>query len=96
MPWRVFLAGGAKAGAVDVHVVLPVFSLLDVGAAEFSVFIRILDAGDETLALLLLGKVERNLHYSGAVAVQVFFQLVDRVAAVGPEGGILGGLGRQA
>ena len=56
---------------IHPHVVLPEFSLLDVRHAEFPVLFRFVDAVEEPLALLLLGKMQEELDDPGAVAVQM-------------------------
>ena len=75
-------------------VVIPVAALLDVGEAEFPVFLGLVDAGEEALALFCFGEVEEEFEDAGAVAVEVGFVVVDGGVAVGPDiGGGGGGVG---
>src|SRR6267142_353228 len=85
VPRREALAGGAQAGLVSLHVVLPVAALLDVGQAEFPVLPGIVDARQEALALLLLRYVKEELEHARAVAVQVALEVRDRLVALFPR-----------
>ena len=60
-------------------------ALLDVGEAEFPVFLGLVDAGEEALALFCFGEVEEEFEDAGAVAVEVGFVVVDGGVAVGPD-----------
>src|SRR5207249_2538104 len=85
VPRRVALAGGAQAGLVSLHIVLPVAALFDVGHAEFPVLLGIVDARQKALALLLLRDVKKELEHARAVAVQVALQVRDRLVALLPR-----------
>ena len=78
-------AGGAEGSGIGVLVVIPVAALLDVGEAEFPVFLGLVDAGEEALALFCFGEVEEEFEDAGAVAVEVGFVVVDGGVAVGPD-----------
>src|SRR5438552_9027688 len=85
VPRRGALAGGAQAGLVSLHVVLPAAALVDVGHAEFPVLLGIVDAREKALALLLLRDVKKELEHARAVAVQVALEVSDRFVALLPR-----------
>jgi hypothetical protein len=59
------------------HIAPPELSLLNVGKAEFPIFVRLIDALKKALALLILRQVEIEFHNPGAVSVQMLFQTDD-------------------
>ena len=63
----------------------PEFALLDVGEAELPVLVRLVDAGEEPLALLLLGQMQEELDDPRAVAVEMPFQIHDGAVSVVPD-----------
>jgi hypothetical protein len=50
-----------KAILVGLHVVFPVFPLVNVRGAELPVLVRLIDARKESLSLLLVRQVEKIL-----------------------------------
>src|ERR1700683_3584859 len=68
IPGRFLGAGGGDAFPIDLHVLVPEFAFLDIGQAELPILVRIVDAGEETLALLVLGEMEEEFDDSCAVA----------------------------
>lgn len=61
VPMRVMGAGRFQARLISVHVILPVFALVNVRGAEFPVVLRFINALKEALSLFVLRKVEKNL-----------------------------------
>ena len=57
--WRVLV--GSQAVLVRFHVIVPVFSFLDIAAIEFPVLVRLVDPRKEPFALFLLGNMEKEL-----------------------------------
>src|SRR5690242_20765143 len=55
IPGRMLAAGGRQALLIGLHIVLPVFALLHIAGAELPVLVRLVDAGQEALALFFLG-----------------------------------------
>src|SRR6202790_4434825 len=96
VPRGVLRAGRAQGFLVGLHIVLPEFALLDVREAEFPVLFRPIDAVDEPLALLFLGKVQEELYDPRAVAVQVPLQISDGTIALMPDGLLVAPLVGQA
>ena len=64
---------------------LPEFAFFDIGGAEFPVLFRLVDAGEETLALLLLREMKEEFDDAGAVGVEMPFQIRDRPIAIVPK-----------
>jgi hypothetical protein len=58
--------------------VLPEFAFFDVGGAEFPVLFGLVDAGEETLPLLLLREMKEEFDDAGAVGMEMPFQIRDR------------------
>src|ERR1039457_1411674 len=86
VPGRVMGAGGVQAGLICLHVMLPVFPLVNVGEAEFPVLVRMIDALEESLALFFLRKVEKYFDDPRSVAIQVALQVHDGAIALLPDG----------
>src|SRR5665811_2473778 len=70
---------------IDLHIVLPEFSLLDIRNAEFPVLFRLVDAFEKALALLLLRQVEIELYDADSVAVEVSLQIHNRTKPIAPD-----------
>src|ERR1700691_6687145 len=85
IPRRVSGACRVEAFLIGRHVLLPEFSLGNVGTAEFPVLFRFVDACQEALALLLLGEVEVEFDDACSVLMQVSLQIRDRAIAVAPN-----------
>src|ERR1019366_4034720 len=64
-----------KAILVGLHIVLPVFPLVNVGGAEFPVLIWLIDALKESPSLLIVGKVEEYLDNARSVAMKMLFEV---------------------
>src|ERR1035438_6991718 len=56
---------------------LPVFSLVNVREAEFPVLVRLINAREEPLSLLVLRQVQEELDNPGAVTVEMLLQIHD-------------------
>jgi hypothetical protein len=56
---------------------LPAFPLVNVREAEFPVLVRLINAFEESLPLLVLRQVQEELDDPGAVAMQVLLQIRD-------------------
>ena len=76
-PRRLLCARRAETGFVGRHVVVPVRSLSQVAQAKFPVLIRLVEAGEKTLTLLFLGKVEEKFQNPRAIAVQMTLEVID-------------------
>jgi hypothetical protein len=59
--------------------------VLDVRLAELPVLLRLVDAFEKALAMLLLREMQVELDDPGAVAAEVAFQIQDRQVAVMPD-----------
>ena len=86
VPGRVMRAGCVQACLIGLHIILPVFPLVNVGKAEFPVLVRFIDACEESFSLLLLREVKEYLHDSRSVPVQMFFHLHDGAIPPFPDG----------
>jgi hypothetical protein len=74
-----------QASFVGFHVVFPVFALFDIGGAELPILLRLVDAGEKALALLVLGQVEEELDDARPIGMEMSFQIGDRTVAIVPE-----------
>lgn len=72
-----------------------VAALGEVVVAELPVLVRVVDAGEQTLALLVLRQVQEELDDAGAVAVQVPLRIDDGTVAALPQRLALKGRVRQ-
>jgi hypothetical protein len=71
VPWRAVSACGAKTPAMHFHVALPELPCRNIGEAELPVPLRLVDALQKPLSLLLLGKVEKELDdAAGSIGVK--------------------------
>ena len=75
IPRRMISARCMKAVFVGLHLILPVFPLVDVRGAELPVLFGLVDAREESLSLLFAGKVEKYLDHLRAVAMKVLLQI---------------------
>jgi hypothetical protein len=55
--------------------VFPVLPLVNVGGAELPVFVRFINASEESLSLLLAGEVQEYLQNLRAVAMKMLLQV---------------------
>ncbi len=69
---------------------------MDVGEAEFPVFVGRVDARTEPLRLFISRQVQKDFDDLGAVAVQVVLEVADRPVALLPEGLVVDQLIGQA
>jgi hypothetical protein len=53
VPRRLAGSGGAQARLVGFHVIVPVFPFFDISPAEFPILIRLFEAGEKPLTLLV-------------------------------------------
>src|ERR1035441_10024926 len=67
-----------QAGLISVHIMLPVFPLVNVRETEFPVLVRLIDAREESLSLFFLGNVEKEFDGPRSVPIQVGFEIHDR------------------
>ena len=54
IPGSVMGAGRVQASLISLHVILPVFPLVNIREAEFPVFVRLINALEESLSLFVL------------------------------------------
>ena len=66
-----------EASFISVHVVFPVFPLMNVREAEFPVFIRLIDALQEALSLFLFRQMKEYFERPGSVVIKVALQARD-------------------
>ena len=74
-----------KAILVGLHVVFPVFPLVNVGGAELPVLVRLIDAREESLSLLLVREMQKDLHDPRAVAMKVLLHVHDGAIPLLPD-----------
>src|SRR5665213_2448836 len=84
VPGRVAGAGSAEAGLVGSHVLIPEAALDNVIGTELPVLLRVIEAGEQALALLFSGDMQEEFHDARAVAVKVLLQIDDRAIALLP------------
>ena len=77
MPGRMTGACRGQASLISLDIMLPVVPLINVREAEFPVFVRLINALDESLPLLVLRQVKEKFHDPGAVAVEMLLQVHD-------------------
>jgi len=77
IPGRVMGAGGIQAILVSRHVMLPIFPLVNIRAAEFPVLVRLIDTVEKSLPLFILRQMEEDLHNLRAVPVEMLLQVHD-------------------
>ena len=85
IPGRFASACRSEAILISRHIASPELSLLNVGETEFPIFIWLIDALEKAPALLVFRQVEIEFDYSGAIAMQMFFQLDDGVISALPD-----------
>ena len=73
----------------------PELSLFNVAKTEFSVFVRLIDAFEEALALFVFREVEEKLDDSRSVSVQMVFQIHDGAIPFLPDRFLIEQLVRQ-
>ena len=89
-------AGGGQAVLVGLHVVVPEFSLRNVGQAELPVLVGFVDAIKKALALFFLGQVQKELDDPRAVAAEMVLHVDDGSIALLPDRLLVEQLARQA
>ena len=77
IPGRVMGAGRGQASLISLHVMLPVFPLVNIREAEFPVFVRLINALEESLSLFVLRQVKEDLDDPRAVTVEMLLQVHD-------------------
>src|SRR5208283_2983206 len=75
----------AQTFLISLRVLLPVFPLLYVRHAEFPVLLRLIDAREKALSLLLLGQMQVELDDAGSIAGEVLLQPHDGAIAIEPD-----------
>src|ERR1017187_3208948 len=86
VPGRVMGACRVQASLISLHVMLPVFPLVDVREAEFPILVRLINATEESLSLLFLRKVEEYFDGPRSVTIKVAFQVHDGAIPLLPDG----------
>ena len=86
VPGRVMGACRVQASLINLHVMLPVFSLVNVREAEFPVLVRLINALEKSLSLFVLRQVEEDLDDLGAVMVEMLLQVHDGMIPLFPNG----------
>src|ERR1035438_5193555 len=86
VPGRVMGACRVQASLLSLHVMLPVFPLVDVREAEFPILVRLINATEESLSLLFLRKVEEYFDGPRSVTIKVAFQVHDGAIPLLPDG----------
>ena len=74
IPRRVMGAGGVQAGLISLHVVPPIFPLVNVREAELPVLVRLINTLEEALPLLVFREMEEDLYDPGSIAVEMFLR----------------------
>jgi len=77
VPRRMMSASRMQTLFVGAHVMLPVFPLVNVGGAELPVLVRLIDARQKPLSLLLVRKMQEYLDGQRAVAMKMLLQIAD-------------------
>ena len=75
----------AKAFLISLHILLPERAFLQVRKGELPVLLRVIDALEEALALLLLREVEVELDDAGSVSMEVSLQVHDGSIPLMPD-----------
>jgi hypothetical protein len=75
-----------QAILISLHVMLPVFPLVNVREAEFPVLVRLINALEKSLSLFVLRQVEEELDDPGAVTVEMLLQVHDGTIPLLPDG----------
>src|SRR5690348_2413642 len=75
----------AKAFLVSRDVLVPTVALVEVAGIELPVLPRLVDALEESFALLGLRDVEPELEYHGALLRKITLVVGDRSQPLGPE-----------
>ena len=70
VPGRVMVAGRVQASLISLHVLLPVFPLVNIRSAELPVFVWLIDAREKSHSLFLVRKVEEYLDNPRAVTMK--------------------------
>src|ERR1035441_5569443 len=86
VPRRVMGACRVQASLISLHVLHPVFPLMNICEAEFPVLVRFIDALEESLSLFFLRKVEEYLDGPRSVTVKVFLHVHDGTIPLLPDG----------
>src|SRR4029077_8074522 len=89
-PWRECRTGCGEAGFIGLSVARPELSVGHVRRVEFPVLLRIVDARDKALALLVLRQMQEDLDDPGAVAMEVLLHSGYRVIAILPQAIVAG------
>src|ERR1019366_2336671 len=71
IPGSVMRTGCAEALFISLHVVLPKLSFVNIREAQLPVLLWIVDARQETLALLILREVQKDFHDARTVSVEM-------------------------
>src|SRR6202011_1326584 len=79
-------ACGTEALLKSRHVAAPDLSLLNIGKAEFPIFVRFVNSLKKALALLVFRQVQIEFDNPSAVAVQVSFQTHNGPKSALPDG----------
>ncbi|MGB7758804.1 MAG: HAD-IC family P-type ATPase [Bryobacteraceae bacterium] len=95
VPWRVMGARRLQASLVSLHVMLPIFPLVNVRGAEFPVLVGLINALEESLPLLFLRKVEEYFDSSRSVAIEVALQVPDGAIPLRPDSFLVAQLFRK-
>ena len=69
VPGRVMGTCRAQTGPISLHVMLPVFPLVNVREAEFPVLIGLINSLEESPSLFFLGEMEEYLDSPRSVAI---------------------------
>jgi hypothetical protein len=76
-PWRTMRACRLKTILIGLHVMLPVFPLVNIGGAELPVLFRLVDAREKSLPLLLVRQMQKDLDDLRAITMKVLLQVRD-------------------
>src|SRR5262245_49872387 len=82
--------GPAGAGVVEhvlvsSQIIIPVGAFSDITHREFPIFLRLLDALQETPGLLLFGDVEEKFQNHNAISNQVMLEIIDILKTAPPD-----------
>jgi hypothetical protein len=79
-------AGRGQAIFISLHVMLPVFPLVDVREAEFPILVGLINAFEESFSLFVFRQVQEKFDDARAIAMQVLLQIRDGKIPLFPDG----------
>ncbi len=71
IPGSMMVAGGIQALLISLHILVPVFPLVNIRQAELPILIRLINARQETLALFFVRQMEKDFDRARVVVMEV-------------------------